>query len=126
MTVPMLNSSRHAHQPQTCSRLNYLRPEIQKLSGNGCTVHARCAPFGAITKLSTPLWTLTERYYTATLAPRKQPRNEFLAVQSESGLYRAKVIHVQHIGIQMHTYKKLSKNAHHKILPAQSTVTVTL
>ena len=31
-----------------------------------------------------------------------------------------------HIDIQMHIYKKLSNNAHHKILPAKSTVTVTL
>ena len=95
-------------------------------SGNGCTVRAQCAPFEAITQLSPPNWTLTERYYTATLAPRKQPGNEFLAVQSESGLYRAKAIHVQHIGIQMHTYKKVSNNAHHKILPTKSIVTVTL
>ena len=34
-------------------------------SGNGCTVRPRCATFGAITQLSPPNWTLTERYYTA-------------------------------------------------------------
>ena len=89
-------------------------------------VRERCALFGAITQLSPPNGTLTERYYTATLESRKQPGNEFLAVQNGPGLYRAKVIHVEHIGIQMHTYKKLSNNAHHKILPAKSTVTVTL
>ena len=34
-----------------------------RLCGNGCTVRPRCATFGAITQLSTPNWTLTERYY---------------------------------------------------------------
>ena len=46
-------------------------------SGNEYTVGARCAPFRAITQLSPPNWTLIERYYTATLAPKKQPGNGY-------------------------------------------------
>ena len=41
--------------------------------GNGCTVRARCAPFGAISQLSAPNWTPTERQQTATLEPKKHP-----------------------------------------------------
>ena len=54
-----------------------LGPKEMALGGNGCTVRTRCAPFGAITWLSHPNWTLTKRYYTATLAPGKRPRNGY-------------------------------------------------
>ena len=57
--------------------------------------------------------------------PKNSQSHEFLAVQSASRLYKAKMIDVQHIDIQMHTYRKPSNNAHHIILPAKSTVTVT-
>ena len=41
-------------------------------------------------------------------------------------MVHSKIIDVQRADIQMCSYMKLGNNAHHKILPAKSTVVVTL